>query len=108
MPRKTYNNFALENERLKLFHQYREPHKLNKCKYELISFGIIRCSIVTEIYNREDILVRLIKMGLSIASPLYNKDEYPNSFKIWVTENGIKELLICSRIHVKFIKYLLK
>lgn len=105
--RKISEPFMFVNGEIEPFFEHRQPQKLNKCKYQLISFGIIRCSFVTVKYNREDVLKRLIKMGLEIASPLYNKDEYPNSFKIWVTENGVRELLICSRKHRQFINFLM-
>jgi hypothetical protein len=104
MPRKTYNNFSLENERLKIFDQYRDPQKLNKCKYQLVTYGgIIRYSIVTEIRNREEILKRLIKMGKEIADTYGLYDDY----KIYLTEDGVKELLICSQLHKDFIKFLI-
>jgi len=99
--------FLLVDGEIEPCFEFQQPQKLNKCKYELISFGSVRCSIVTERLNREDVLKRLIKLGFEIAVPKHDEGEYKKSFKIWVTENGITELLICSRIHKRFIKFLL-
>jgi len=88
--------------------EYRQPQKLNKCKYELITNNnVIRMSFVTERYNREDILRRLIKVAHELSKQYIDEVLMTPHYKIFLTETGVREILICSIRHKNFIKKLL-
>jgi len=106
MPRKIDGPFMLVNGEFEPFFEHRQPQKLTKCKYELVTYSIIRVSFVTEKYNREVVLKMLINYGESITGIRYNEKTFQTHYKIFVTENGVKELLLDSAIHKNFIKKL--
>lgn len=100
--------FLLVNGEFEPFFEYRQPKKLNKCKYELVSMGCARFSLITERLNREDVLKRIIKLAKGMAVQRVADTLMQPHYKILLTEDGITEVLICSRTHSKFIKFLMK
>jgi len=104
--RKPDKPFMLVNGEIEPFFEYRQPQKLTKCKYELVTYAITRLSFVTEKYNREVVLKMLINFGESITGTRYNEKTFTTHYKVFVTENGVKELLIDSALHKNFIKKL--
>jgi len=100
--------FMFVNGEIEPFFEFQQPQKLNKCKYELVSMGCVRFKLVTERYNREDVLLRIIKLARGMSVQRVADTIMQPHWRIYLTEDGVKELLICSRTHSKFIKYLLK
>lgn len=84
-----------------------EPGRLTKSKYELIFKNKKgHCmAFVTQKINREHAISILIQSALSgvYTRDGVTKDLINTAFKIYVTENGKRELLIDSKAHKRFV-----
>ncbi len=86
------------------YNLYTTPSNLTKCKYELRMCNRTRKVITTDTINREVVLTELVKWG-NANSWMFSERYKLIPYHIYVTERGVKKLLIDSSYpdHQKFI-----
>lgn len=72
---------------------YLLPQTLTECKYELVTKNNRYC-VVTSSVNREDMLRKLDSHAKVFFVQMKDYGQYHPCYKIFFTENGVKELLI--------------
>lgn len=99
-----FENFKILVIESELLSPYTLPQKLTKSKYDLVMFNLRPKCVVTESRNREQVLKELIKTAKD-ANNFYNL-KYAAPYKIYLTENGIKSVLLDSKLDKQFINFL--
>ncbi len=86
---------------------YSLPSKMTKTTYELRMCDRLRKFVTTDTFNMEVILVELIRFATDRIWMKHERQK-PIPYHIYVTQNGVKELLIDSAEpdHQKFILFL--
>lgn len=84
--------------------QYLIPHKLNWCRYDLTVYGRVKKTIITQEINREAVLVDLIGEAYRVLDTFHN--DFVRYFKVILTEDEVKSVIIDSKVDKEFIKFI--